>query len=82
METIKINSRYGKSHQLVPTESENIYMFVTAESWMPISLHKVNDKYIAIDPDGGPMIGIGGVIGGKTIKSIQETDEGILIELC
>ena len=79
---IQLKSRYGKTHKLIPTEQEHIYVFQSAEEWMTFSLIGEKGKYVALDPDGGPMICVDSEINGRKVAAITENKEGkILVEL-
>lgn len=80
---IELLSRYGKSHTLTETDVEGQFVFRPAESWMPIYItyEKGGSGTInAIDSDGGPMIGVGFVIQGRTIKSIFGKGDEMIVE--
>ena len=76
---IKLRSRYGDFHTLqhMPEEGDNVYRYVPAEDWMPMRYGfdtydkdaEINEL-VYVDTDGGPFIGIGYEIQGKTVKRI------------
>lgn len=82
MKTIKLTSRDGAIHKLVPTRKEGFYVFKSAKKWMPLSLHGTFPDFKAFDPDGGPMISLGDVIENKEVKSIKwVNDKGLVVEI-
>ena len=77
---IKLKSRYGDTHKLVPVEGcgENVYKYVPAEDWMPM-YYSYNGTFteddeekelISIDTDGGPYLEVGFPVEGRPIKRI------------
>lgn len=82
-EVIELERRGGgKPHTLFQyEEGSNKYIFCTAENWCPVQVTGSLDDIKAIDSDGGPMIGVGSVVNGRTIKSITfEKGIGFIVE--
>lgn len=72
----------GKPHTLFQyEENSNKYLFCTAENWCPVQVTGTMDNIIAIDSDGGPMVGVGSEINGRTVKKIcYEDGIGFIVE--
>ena len=88
---IKLKSRYGDTHTLVPVPEvgENTYRYVPAQEWMPIryifdgEYREDVDEFdlTAVDTDGGPFLSVGDKVDGMEIKRIYVKDGfGTLIE--
>ena len=90
---IKIESRYGKWHTLkhMPDEGENVYLYVPAESWMPLYINYERGKIhrnaeinelLSVDTDGGPYLAQGSRVNGKIVKRVYDKKEvGVLLEI-
>ena len=89
---IKLRSRYGDFHTLqhMPEEGDNVYRYVPAQEWMPMyyTFEKAYDEnadvneLVAVDTDGGPFLGIGDEVEGKTVKRVyNKKGVGCLLEL-
>jgi len=77
LRTIYMYNRYTKKipiHEIAPDEWK---IDLTGVNYMRYIYDKSPDKITAIDPEGGPFMGLGDEIEGKEIVSI--TQEGILI---
>ena len=72
----------GKPHTLFQyEEGSNKYLFCTTEEWCPVQITGSIDSILAIDSDGGPMIGVGSKINGRAIKAItHEQGIGFIVE--
>jgi len=79
MEIIKLKSRYGAVHSLIPIDEKH-YRFKSAEDWMPISLHGYENDYMMMDPDGGPCLSVGDTLDSKIIKAIYMLDGYLTVE--
>ena len=88
---IKLRSRYGDTHTLVPVPEvgENTYRYVPAQEWMPMryifdgDYREDVDEFdlTAVDTDGGPFLSVGDKVEGMEIKRIYVKDGfGALIE--
>ena len=88
---IKLKSRYGNTHTLVPVPEvgENTYKYVPAEDWMPMRYifkgpyEKDAEEFdlVAVDTDGGPYLSVGDNIEGREIKRIYaKKGTGALIQ--
>ena len=88
---IKLRSRYGDTHTLVPVPEvgENTYRYVPAQEWMPMRYIFDGDNredvdefdLTAVDTDGGPFLSVGDKVEGMEIKRIYVKDGfGALIE--
>ena len=88
---IKLRSRYGDTHTLVPVPEvgENTYRYVPAQEWMPMryifdgEYREDVDEFdlTAVDTDGGPFLSVGDKVDGMEIKRIYVKDGfGTLIE--
>lgn len=88
---IKLRSRYGDTHTLVPVPEvgENTYRYVPAQEWMPMryifdgDYREDVDEFdlTAVDTDGGPFLSVGDKVDGMEIKRIYVKDGfGTLIE--
>ena len=88
---IKLRSRYGDTHTLVPVPEvgEYTYRYVPAHEWMPMSYIFDGDyredvdefDLTAVDTDGGPFLSVGDKVDGMEIKRIYVKDGfGTLIE--
>lgn len=88
---IKLKSRYGDTHTLVPVPEvgENTYRYVPAQEWMPMryifdgDYREDVDEFdlTAVDTDGGPFLSIGDKVDGMEIKRIYVKDGfGTLIQ--
>lgn len=77
MEKIKLSSRYNdvltelefilKNRGIITTNGKFIRTILKNEIKQSIS----NDKILAIDYEGGPMISVGTIIEGHKVKNIQ-----------
>ena len=74
MKPLKVISRYGKAHKLLPKlfefdDNGNVvgatYRFVAAEKWMPFYVTQSPDSedIMMIDTDGGPALSIDDEVG-------------------
>lgn len=88
---IKLKSRYGDMHTLVPVPEvgENTYRYVPAQEWMPMryifdgDYREDVDEFdlTAVDTDGGPFLSVGDKVDGMEIKRIYVKDGfGTLIQ--
>lgn len=88
---IKLRSRYGDIHTLVPMPEigENTYKYTPAEDWMCLRyiFHGKFDPnadefdLTAVDTEGGPFLSTGDVVEGMKIKRIYDKKGvGALIE--
>ena len=77
---IKLRSRYGDTHTLVPVPEvgENVYKYVPAQDWMPMRyiydgmFAEDMDEFdlVSVDTDGGPYLSVGDKVEGREIKRI------------
>lgn len=77
---IKLRSRYGDTHTLVPVPEvgENTYKYVPAKDWMPMRyiydgmFDKDMDEFdlVSVDTDGGPYLSVGDKVEDREIKRI------------
>lgn len=89
---IKLKSRYGDTHTLkhMPEEGENVYRYEPSKDWMNMryifegnydSNADINELKAA-DTDGGPFIGVGDIVDGRTVKRIySKKGVGCLLEM-
>lgn len=88
---IKLTSRYGDAHRLVPVPEigDDTYKFVPAKSWMPMYYNydgmfgEDMDEFdlISVDTDGGPYLSAGDKVEGMEIKRIYvKKGVGVIIQ--
>lgn len=88
---IKLKSRYGDTHSLVPVPEvgEDTYKYTPAEDWMMMryifngTFDKEADEFdlVSVDTDGGPFLSVGDKVEGREIKRIySKKGFGALIE--
>lgn len=73
-----------KFHTLTLTEVEDEYLFMPAESWMPLQLtYDDKDNIFAFDTDGmGQMRSRGDEMGGKKITDIRFVEgKGLIVTM-
>lgn len=89
MKEIKLKSRYGDTHTLVPVDGygENVYKYTPAKDWMQMRYifdgewNGEDKELVAVDTDGGPFLSAGDVVEGKPIKRVfYKKGCGALIE--
>ena len=78
-----MKNRYGYNYEWIPLEN-NRYLFVMDEEappyWRMGGLEEV--KGIGFfDPPGGPFVQVGAYLHGKVIRSIEEAEDGIIVEV-
>jgi hypothetical protein len=79
MKTITVKSRYGDVRSFVPV-NENTFKFEGDTMYSRFGGVDTNDLEF-FDPDGGPFISEGYMIGVKKVKRIMSTDGGIYFEV-
>lgn len=88
---IKLTSRYGDTHRLVPVPEigENTYKYTPAKDWMPMRyiydgmFDEDMDEFdlVAVDTDGGPYLSVGDKVEGREIKRIYvKKGVGVIIQ--
>ena len=88
---IKLKSRYGDTHRLVPVPEigENTYKYTPAKDWMNLryifngTFDQNADEFdlVAVDTDGGPFLSVGDKVEGREIKRVYaKKGVGALIE--
>ena len=88
---IKLTSRYGDTHRLVPVPEigDNTYKYVAAKSWMPMyynydgMFEEDMDEFdlVSVDTDGGPYLSVGDKVEGMEIKRIYvKKGIGVIIQ--
>lgn len=69
---IKLHNRYGNDLRIKGTGTDGLYYLVGDTHYMRVIGTETSlDEVTAIDPDGGPMIGVGDALDGGKIKSIR-----------
>ena len=79
---IDIKSRYGEVRSFVWV-SDNIYRFEGNTHWARFGANEDNsmNDLAFFDPDGGPFISKGFVIGDKRVVRIMSKDDGVYFEV-
>lgn len=81
MKKIKLESRYiGDNNYLEAVDDSSKKYLLKSDYAISVGIDKDSESYSFVDPSGGPFIQVGTVIEDMTVKSIKQSDKGILIE--